>query len=179
MKASKRKLILLSAISGFLILVAVGFLWVRVLHHGLPRGMMKDIRAGIAARHIQAPDERLLKYLEGRYGPMSEPANRQAAFLDFFDVEHIKALQLMVRHSPERQRQANIDAMARWVEAYRVSLASQDRAALCARFQTPQGQTMLRRATAQYNAQDVQYRGATAPVISQLLRTIYEAQHSQ
>ena len=31
---------------------------------------------------------------------------------------------------------------------------------------------MLRQATAQYNSQDVQYRGQTAPVISQLLKTI-------
>jgi hypothetical protein len=53
--------------------------------------MMKDVRAGIAARHIADPDARLAKYLEGRYGSMGDPANRRKVFLDFFDVEHIKA----------------------------------------------------------------------------------------
>ena len=67
--------------------------------------MMKDVRAGIAARHIADPDARLAKYLEGRYGSMDDPANRRKVFLDFFDVEHIKALQLLVRHSPEEHPQ--------------------------------------------------------------------------
>jgi len=155
------------------------FVWVRVLHHGPPAEVMKDIRAGLAARPVKDADDRLFKYLEARYGSMADPANRQQAFLDFFDVEHIEGLQLLVKYSPAEQRQANIDAMARWVAAYRDSLTSQERAALSARFQTPEGRAMLRRATARYNSQDVEYRGRTAPVISQLLRTIYQVQYSQ
>ena len=133
---------------------------------------MQDIRAGIAARNIADADQRFQKYLEGRYGPQSDPANREKAFLDFFNVDHIRALQLVVRHSPEGQRQANINATAKWVAQYRESLSAQQRADLGARLQTPDGRAMLRRATAQYNSQDVQYRGQTAPVISQLLKTI-------
>ena len=158
--------------SGCVALAIAGFVWVRVLPHGLPAGILKDIRAGLAARNLKDPDERLLKYLEGRYGAMSDPAKRQQVFLDFFDLEHIKALQLLVKHSPAGDRQANVDAMARWVAEYRASLTPPERAALSARFQTPESQAMLRRATAQYNAQDVRYRGSTAPVISQLLRTL-------
>jgi hypothetical protein len=100
-------------------------------------------------------------------------------FLDFFDLEHIRAMQFLVKHSPAEHRQASIDAMARWVAAYRDSLTPQERAALKNRFQTGDGQAMLRRATAQYNSQDVRYRGSTAPVISQLLQTLNEVQHSQ
>jgi hypothetical protein len=96
--------------------------------------------------------------------------------VDFFNIEHIKALQLMVRHSPEDQRRANILAMAKWVSSYRESLTAPELAALNARFQTPEGRAMLRQATAQYNSQDVQYRGQTAPVISQLLKTISRTQ---
>jgi hypothetical protein len=176
---SKVRFFLWSALSAVLGLVLAAFVWVRILHHGPPRGLLKDIRAGIAARHIQDPDKRLLKYLDARYGPMSAAANRQRAFLDFFSVDHIKGLQLLVRYSPPAQRQANIDAMARWVAGYRVSLTPDERAALNARLQSAQGRAMLRRATAQYNAEDVQYRGATAPVISQLLRTIYEVEHGR
>ncbi len=143
-----------------------------VLRRRVPPGMLKDIRAAIPARGIQDPDERLTRYLELRYGSLSEAANREKVFLAFFDVDHIKALQLIVRHSPDDQRQANIQAMARWVEGYRNTLTDEERAAINAKFQTPEGRAMLRKATAQYNSQDVRYRGMTAPVISQLLQTI-------
>lgn len=161
------------------LLAAGGYLWVRVLHRGPPPGVMKDIRAGLPARSIKDPDERLAKYLENRYGPMTDPANRQQVFVDFFDVDRIKALQFLVQHSPEESRQANIDAMARWVAGYRASLTPQEQAALRDRFLTPEGQAVLRRATAQYNSQDVRYRGSTAPVISQLLRTLSAAESGQ
>jgi hypothetical protein len=142
----------------------------------LPPEMMKDIRAGIAARAIPDAEERLNKYLELRYGPLDDPANREKVFVDFFNIEHIKALQLMVQYSPEAQRRSNILAMANWVRNYRESLTPAERAALNARFETPEGGARLRQATAQYNSQDVQYRGQTAAVISQLLKTISSTQ---
>lgn len=155
--------------------VVAAALWM-YLRWTIPPGMSKDIRAGIAARGIADPDERLTRYLELRYGALNEAANRERVFLDFFNIDHIKALQLMVRHSPEDQRQANIQAMARWIEGYRNTLTAQERAALNEKFQRPEGRVMLRKATAQYNSQDVHYRGMTAPVISQLLNTISSVQ---
>lgn len=146
------------------------------LRRRLPRELMQDIRAGIAARNIQDPDARLNKYLEVRYGTQSDPANRRKVFLDFFNLDHIKAMQMMVRHSPSDQKQANVLAMSRWVESFRNSLQPEDRAALSAQLQSDAGRVMLGRATAQYNCQDVYYRGLTAPVISQLLTTIAELQ---
>ncbi len=107
MRIGQARFVLWGVVSAGFLLLLVGFVWMRVLHHRPPPGLMKDIRAGLAARHIQDPDQRLLKYLEGRYGSMSDPAHRQEVFLDFFNVEHIKALQLMVKHSPEAHRQAN------------------------------------------------------------------------
>jgi hypothetical protein len=146
------------------------------LHRRLPPELMQDIRAGIAARNVSDADERFGKYLEERYGSMSDPANREKAFLDYFNVDHIRALQLLVKHSPDSQRQANINASAKWVQQYRESLTPQERAELSARLQSPEGQAMLRSATAQYNSQDVQYRGQTAQVLSQLLKTIASVQ---
>ena len=147
------------------LLVAAGFVWLRVWQHRPPPGTMKDIRAGLAARHIQDPDARLLKYLEERYGPMTDSVHRQEAFLDFFNLDHIKALQLLVKHSPDARRQENVDAMAKWVAGFRASLTPDERAALSAKLQTGEGSAMLKRATSQYNSQDVVYRGSTAPVI--------------
>lgn len=138
----------------------------------LPAELIPDIRAGIAARSIADPEARLNRYLELRYGPMSDPANRQKVFMDFFNIDHIKALQLMVKHSPEAQRKANIQAMSHWIENYRNALTPEQSAALKAQFQSPDGAARLHQATAQYNSQGVDYRGQTAPVISQLLQTL-------
>jgi hypothetical protein len=176
MKAKRKRSFWRAAGIALAVLVAGGAVLIYSVSRRLPPELMKDIRAGIAAREIPNADERLNKYLELRYGPLDDPANREKVFVDFFNIEHIKALQLMVQHSPASQRQSNILAMAKWVSSYRESLAPTERAALNARFQTPEGRAMLRQATAQYNSQDVQYRGQTAPVISQLLKTISSTQ---
>jgi hypothetical protein len=146
-----------------------------VLHHirqRLPAGFMKDVRAALAARKIPDADERFRRYLELRYGSLDDPANRKKAFLDFFNVEHVKSLQFLVKHTPENLRQANIDASAKWLVQYRESLTPAEREELEAELQSPDGRAMLRAATAEYNSQDVAYRGQTVPVISQLLTTI-------
>ena len=76
-----------------LVLALIGMVVVHHLRRRLPAGLMQDIRAGIAARQIPDADQRFRKYLELRYGPLSDHANEQKAFLDFFNVEHIKSLQ--------------------------------------------------------------------------------------
>lgn len=179
MRVRRAKFWWLLGLSGCLIFACAAFVGLRILRHSPPPGVMKDIRAGLAARHIADPDARLLTYMEERYGSMSDPAHRQEAFLDFFNVEHIRTLQLLVKHSPQARRQENIDAMARWIAAYRASLTSEERSALNARFQSGANDSLLKRATAQYNSQDVRYRGSTAPVISELLRTLREIEASQ
>lgn len=158
-----------------LALLAAAFV-INVRRH-LPPGIMKDIRAGRTARHISDPDARLKQYLEARYGAMDIATNREEMFLDFFDLNHIKALQLLVKYSPDKHRQENILAMSRWVEHYRESMTPQERSDLKQKLAGPAAEGMLKQATAQYNSQDVQYRGQTAPVISQLLRTLYSIQH--
>jgi hypothetical protein len=160
-----------------LLLVLMASVFVLGVRRRLPPGIMKDIRAGITARHMSDPDARLKQYLEARYGAMDDPANREKMFLDFFDLDHIKALQLLVKHSPDKHRQENIEAMSRWVEHYRESMTPRERSELKQKLTGPAAETMLKQATAQYNTQDVKYRGQTAQVISQLLRTIYTIQN--
>lgn len=153
------------------VLLVAGLGWIR---RAAPRGLGEDIRAGLAARHLADPDARLRRYLEGRYGDLEDPTVRRRVFVDFFDPERIRALQWLVQRAPEDQRRGSIDAMARWVAGYRNSLTAEERASLAAEFGTPEGRARLGRATAQYNSQDVQYRGMTAVVISELLRTLNE-----
>ena len=138
----------------------------------IPAEIVPDIRAAIAARHETDPDARLHKYLEGLYGPLDDPANRQRAFVAFFDANHIKAMQILVRHSPPGQRSANIQAMARWVSDYRQNLSPSETSALGNYFATAAGQSALQNATAQFMSQDAVYRSATVPVITELMITL-------
>ena len=159
-----------------LVLLGVGG-YAYLKYRGLPpRELLLDVNAGVAVRKVKDPDQRFAQYLSLRYGSLDDPANRQKAFLDFFNPEHIRALQFLVANSPKNQRLANIAASANWVAQYRESLTAAERAALNTRLNNEAGKHMLRQATSQYNAQDVYYRGQTAQVISQLLKTIHEVQ---
>lgn len=159
------------------ILLALGvFGYFKIRRTYLNPEMMRDIKAGLAAKDIKNPDQRFTTFLEQRYGPQTEAANREKAFLDFFNPEHIRNLQTIVAHSPEGQRPANIAATARWVAQFRANLSPADRASLAAKLKSDSGHQMLREAMAQYNSQDIYYRGATTPVIAELLKTIHEVQ---
>jgi len=147
--------------------------WIRTFHRYTPLEVVQDIRAGLAARHAPQPVER---FLELRYGPLTESANRQKAFLDFFNAGHIEGLHIMVTHMQDGERQTNIAAMARWVAEYRRTMSPKEKQALNARLSTADGRRRLRQATAQYLRQDVHYRAATAGVITELMTTVVAVQ---
>ncbi len=174
---TRRKKMLTGLGIGLVALLILGVIgYVRLFRGYPPREFMQDIKAGVAVREIKDPDERFRQYLERRYGSMSEAANREKAFFDFFNPEHIRALQFMVAHSPKEQRTENIAATAKWVAQFRAHLTAAERASLREKLKADSGHAMLKQATAQYNTQDIYYRGATAPVISELLRTIHDVQ---
>jgi hypothetical protein len=160
-----------------LILLAAGAFEFRRLRQRLPPDLLLDLRAGSVGYRLPDADQRFQSYIEHRYGPQSDPANRKKAFLDFFNLDHIRSLRWLVKHTPQNMQQANIDACARWIGQFRDSLSPEQRADLAAQLQTPQGRLTLQQATAEYNSQDVQYRGQTTPVISQLLRTVASLQN--
>lgn len=156
-----------------LILMAAGVsLWFGVIRHHVPKELMKDVRAGLAARHVREPNARIKTFLEARYGPMTEPTNRQNAFLGFFDVDHIKGFGLLVSHTPMKERQANTQAMAEWIANYRDSMTPAERTTLQTCLNSEAGRASLRQATAQYQSQDVYFRGAQKQVIAQLMITL-------
>ena len=155
------------------ILAATGaILWYFTFRHRIPKDLIKDVRAGIAARHVREPNARIKTFLEARYGSMSNPTNRENAFLGFFDSEHIKGFGFLVSHTPMKQRQANSQAMADWIANYRSTMTPEEKAALQTRLNSEGGKAMLRQATAQYQSQDVYFRGAQKAVIAELMFTL-------
>ncbi len=146
--------------------------WLRTFHHYQPKELIKDIHAGLAARQVREPDARIEAFLQARYGPLTDPVNRQKAFLDFFNVDHIKGLNFIVEHTPRNQKQANTQAMAQWIASYRSAMSQEERSALRARINSGTGQALLRQATAQFQSQDVYYRAAQQAVVRELMMTL-------
>lgn len=170
MKMTRRTKIILWAGTVGVAGLALGVtLWIRHFHRYTPAEVMLDVRAGIAARHSPQPVE---KFLELRYGPLNEPANRQKAFLEFFNVGHIQGMHLLVRRMPESMRQPSIQAMARWVADYRRTMTPAEKQALRDHLGTDAGRVAVQQATAQYLSHDVYYRAATASVITELMTTL-------
>jgi hypothetical protein len=158
------------------LLVCLGLavlLWIRNFHSYTPAEVILDIKAGIAAKDDGHPVE---KFMDLRYGSQSEPANREKAFLDFFNVGHVQGLELMVNHMPQSMREPRINEMAQWVADYRKTMTPEEKQALREHLNTPAGRLAIQQATQQYLSQDVYYRGATANVIRELMATLTEIQ---
>ncbi|HWQ90564.1 MAG TPA: hypothetical protein VN673_02750 [Clostridia bacterium] len=174
MKSKRAKILLWSSLAMLVAGSLAVTLWIRKFRNYTPAEVVQDMKAGIAARNDPRPVDR---FLELRYGPLTVPANRQKAFMDFFNVGHIEGMRVLVGHMGEEQKRTNIMAMAQWVANYRQTMTPQEKAALGARFKSEAGHAMLRRATAQYLAQDVHYRAETSVVITELMATIAEVQN--
>ena len=113
MKAKRRNRIFLWTGGSGLLVVALGVaLWIYHFRHYTPAEAVQDVQAALAARGAPKPLE---KFLELRYGTLTDPANRQKAFLDFFNVGHIKGLNFLVTRMPPAKQEANIKATAEWI----------------------------------------------------------------
>lgn len=148
-------------------------LWVRQFHEYTPVEALQDLKAASQVGPAPRPVER---FMELRYGPMSDPNNRQRAFLDFFNIGHIKGLNFLVAHIEPERRQANIDAMEEWVVNYRATLTPEEKSALGAYLGSDAGHSTIHQAAAEYMREDVHFRAATAGVVRELLTTVAAAQ---
>lgn len=168
-KSNRTKIVLWTGLVGT-VLIAIGIaFWIHRFRNYTPAAVLLDLRAATAARNAPRPVE---KFLEGRYGPLTEASNRQQAFLGFFDVGHNEGLRVITGHIPEPRRQATITAMAQWIADYRRTMTPEEKAALNTHLSSPVGRTSIQQATAQYLRQDIRYRAATAPVITELMTTL-------
>jgi hypothetical protein len=171
--SGKTKRFLWAGAVGLLILATGVTLWIRRFHNYTPAAVLRDLGAAARAEHAPRPVDR---YLELRYGPMTEPANRQRAFLEFFDMDHIEALYLIVGFMAGDQKRTNIAAMAQWIVEYRQTMSPQEKAALGKYLSSEPGRATLQRATAQYLQKDVKFRSETAAVIQELMTTLATTQ---
>ncbi|MFN3410293.1 MAG: hypothetical protein ACK45B_14965 [Limisphaerales bacterium] len=160
------------------VLAAVGglatVLWVRKFGRYTPIEAVLDLQAAAKVRHSPQP---VWDFMEARYGPMTDPANRQRAFLDFFNPGHIEGLHMIVNRAPPEEAQAHIQAMADFIARYRREMTPAERAALGAHFRTQSGQAALQRATTKFLNTDVRFRASTSRVIAELMTTVDSVRH--
>jgi hypothetical protein len=165
----KRKKLLIAGTTALIVVGVGAVVWRRQFYDYTPAEALLDLQAAVKVRKGPQPVER---FMEARYGSMSEPANRQKAFLDFFNVGHIKGLNLLSSRMGDAQRQANTAAMAQWVANYRNSMSPDEKGALRAYLASESGRAGLQQATAVYLQQDVHFRVSSAPVIQELMTTL-------
>src|ERR1035438_2320480 len=144
MKRRKVKTILWTGISALVLVTVATIVGICYFRRHIPAEIIPDIRAAIAARNVPDPDARLKKYLTGLYGSLDDPTNRERVFEDFFNVKHIKAMQIHVNHSPPEQRLANIQAMSNWISDYRQNMSPEEKSTLGDYFQIEARRCTLR-----------------------------------
>ena len=144
----------------------------RYIHH-YPRAVREDIRAAFSCwRPGDTPDQTFRRYLEIGFGPLTNPTNRQKAFLSFFDPDLLAARFVIMSRTPAKYNEANIAAAARWMAEYRANLSPEERSALRRSLLSPAAQARIQQATTQYETWSADLRGATAPVFVEALATL-------
>lgn len=114
----------------------------------------------------------VMRFLDLRYGDMTEATNRQRAFLNFFNVEHIEALYLMTGNRTGLQERNFASSIAQTVASYRQIMLPEEKEALREYFRSAAGRAQVRKATDCYRSKDVRFRDVSAPVIRELLATL-------
>jgi hypothetical protein len=167
-KTGKRKL--LAWIGGALVILIASFLvWTHYFHHYTPLDALKDLRAGAQVGHSAHPAQR---FLELRYGPQTEPANREKAFMDLFNAGHIEGLHLIVGGRTDPRTKALVAEVAKIIADYRQTMTPAEKADLSAYFRSDAGRAQIREATDSYQSKDARFRAVSTPVIQELLTTL-------
>ena len=173
-RSSRRlKFMVWAAIVIVLALLAGGLFWRRHFHHYTPLDAMRDLQAASQVGHTPHPVER---FLELRYGPQTDPANRETAIRDFFNSGHIEGLYRIIGTRTDPHAKALVAETAQIVATYRQMMQPADKAELGAYFRSEAGRQQLREATDAYQSKDVRFRAVTTPVIQELMTTLTAVQ---
>lgn len=164
-----RKGKILSSITATFIFAALAAGWLWKTRAPILKEVALDIKAGVGARHAEKPFE---KFLELRYGPMSDAKNRQTAFKGFFDPDHLEGMYRLVGHMKPNEKTNNIGATAVWLANYRAAMSPEERLALAQWIRSEEGRANIQRASAIYRSREIAYRAATEPVITELMTTL-------
>lgn len=165
--------IVLSIGVGLVLVAIAGGAWIWNKRAPLLREVALDLKAGARARGATNQYER---FLELRYGAMTNPENRQKVFLGFFDTNHLEGMYRLVKFMKPSERTNNIAATADWLANYREKMTPAERDQLIYWMKSPDGLKNIQRASAIYRSRDIQYRASTEPVIRELMTTLAELQ---
>ena len=172
----KKKLAWAGAVAVLLMVLAI-VLWQRRFHSYTPLDALNDLRAAVQVLRENPPD-RVLRFMELRYGAMTEPANRVHAFQDMFNVGHIEGLYLLWHNEKDTERiNTTIAGTAETFAKWRSFMSPEERQTLAIYFHSPAGRAQVQQATAFYMGKDVRFRSVSAPVIKELLTTVGDTQH--
>lgn len=163
-----------AGIIGVVVCVLGVTLWKRHFRDYTPVEAALDLKAGFEARHASVPAK---KFLELRYGPQTDPANRAAAFIDFFNAGHIEGLYLMVGNRSNQGTRDGVAAIAQIFRDYRRNMTPDETKALADRFNSDAGRAQIQAATASYQSKDARFRAVAAPVIQELMTTLATVQN--
>jgi hypothetical protein len=149
-------------------------LWKRHFHDYTPAAAAQDLRAAYQARHAPEP---INQFLELRYGPQTDPANRAAAVIDFFNAGHIEGLYLIAGNPTSQRTRTRVGVVAKILQDYRRNMTPEERKVLSDHFNSATGRAQVQSATASYQSKDARFRAATAPVIAELMTTLAAVQN--
>lgn len=144
-------------------------IWRHHFHHYTPLDALKDLNA---AAKIQHSTNKIQDFLALRYGPQSDPANRQKAIVDFFNAGHVEGLYLIVGNRTDPRARALIGDVARTIADYRRQMTPAEQASLGAYFNSDAGRSQVQEATGCFQSKDARFRSAAAPVVEELLKTL-------
>jgi hypothetical protein len=168
-KTSETKIFARVGGSGLATLIVCLLAWKHHFHDYTPIDALKDLRAGAQAGHSPHPAE---QFLELRYGPQTDPANRERALEDFFNVGHIEGLYLIVGNRTDAKTKKLVTEVAQIISNYRQTMTATEKSDLGAYFNSDAGRTQIHQATGSYQSKDAQFRSVTSPVIGELLTTL-------
>ena len=175
--SGRSKIKVLAWLGGIVLLIAglSILIWRHYFHQYTPLDAVKDLRAAsevVAAAEVGPVQNPVHRFMELRYGTMGEAANRERAFLDFFNPGHIEGFYLILGKEPQPWAKALVAETAQIVADYRQSMSSEEKAALTAYFKSDAGRTQVRIAMTYYESKDVRFRSVTSGVINELLTTL-------
>jgi hypothetical protein len=152
-------------------------LWQRRFHSYTPLDALHDLQVAAQVGR-EKPAQPVRRFVELRYGALTEPANRQRAFQDIFNVGHIEGLYLVWHRESDQQRlKTDVASAAETLAEYRSIMSPEERAGLAAYFRSAAGRAQVQQATACYLGKDVRFRSVAAPVVKELLTTLTDTQN--
>ena len=161
---------------GGLVLLIIGWLaWRHHFHHYTPVDAVKDLHAATQAGHSLNPAQ---SFLELRYGPQDDPANRNKAFKAFFNAGHIEGFYLIAGNRTDAKAKARVTQIAQIIADYRQRMSPADKAELSAYFNSDSGRDQIHEAVSDYESKNVQFRSVSAPVVQELMTSLSAIQHS-